>query len=77
MMTGLPDSKSRRFESINTGLGMYRWLVISIILVVTAGCQRPFEELSDPEIVAVEPDRRRIGLLPASADSGEDQWFGV
>ena len=33
--------------------------------------------LLEMQIVAVEPDRRRIGLLPASADSGEDQWFGV
>ncbi len=28
-------------------------------------------------IVVVEPDRRRVGLLHASADDGEDQWFGV
>jgi hypothetical protein len=28
-------------------------------------------------IVAVEPDRRRIGLLRASAAGGEDQWFEV
>jgi hypothetical protein len=28
-------------------------------------------------VVAVEPDRRRIGLLHASAGGVEDQWFGV
>jgi hypothetical protein len=33
--------------------------------------------LLETQIVAVEPDRRRIGLLRASADAGEDQWFGV
>jgi hypothetical protein len=28
-------------------------------------------------VVVVEPDRRRIGLLHASGDDGEDRWFGV
>jgi len=33
--------------------------------------------LLEMKVVAVEPDQRRIGLLRASADGGEDQWFGV
>jgi hypothetical protein len=28
-------------------------------------------------VVAVEPNSRRIGLLRAFADGGEEQWFGV
>jgi hypothetical protein len=33
--------------------------------------------LLETQIAAVEPDRRRVGLLRASADDGEDQWFGI